>query len=477
MRSTTLCGHLSAIVCFLATLGSAAGQSAPVAPVTIPALPVEAKPAPSPPSTTVADGTPLNDYWRNTLRFESADKSFSLFVGGRFQFDGVSYLTTQSLRNNVPGTNPLEDGVSFRRIRFDVGGTIYENIDFYAQVDFANGFLTAPSGGRLTNSTYPTDMWVTFKDLPFVGNVRVGNQKPLYSFEHMTSSRFLTFLERSPGFDAFVEGFNNGFEPGISVFDTYLEKRGTWAAGVFKNTRSPFGWNVGRNEVEVNGRVTYLPVYEGGGRQLIHVGVGAAHRDLDDDQARFRARFDARNSPSSFSSLLADTGLFFGSRQQLIVPELAAVCGPWSLQAEAYASWVENAATEKPDGSRLAQQGTVFFWSAYAEVGYFLTGEHREYNKESATFTRVVPNRRLAWKRDGFTGPGAWQVAARYSYLDLNSAGITGGRAHDLTLGLNWFLNPNTKVQFNYFLSDRDAAGTVGDGLIHGFATRLAIDW
>ena len=480
MRPTTLRGRLSAIASLFLLVNTAEGQPVPEsttqpAPITKNDAPAA---VPSPPVVTKgAEGTPLNDYWRNTLRFESPDKSFSLFVGGRFQFDGVSYLTTQTLRGNVPGTNALEDGVSFRRIRFDVGGTIYENIDFYAQVDFANGFLTAPSGGRLTNSTYPTDMWVTFKDLPFVGNVRVGNQKPLYSFEHMTSSRFLTFLERSIGFDAFAEGFNNGFEPGISVFDTYLEKRGTWAAGVFKNTRSPFGWNVGRNEVEVNGRVTYLPVYEGGGRQLIHVGVGAAHRDLDDDQARFRARFDARNSPSSFSSLLADTGLFFGSRQQLIVPELAAVCGPWSLQAEAYASWVENAATEKPDGSRLAQQGTVFFWSAYAEVGYFLTGEHREYNKESATFTRVVPNRRLAWKRDGFTGPGAWQVAARYSYLDLNSAGITGGRAHDLTLGLNWFLNPNTKVQFNYFLSDRDAAGTVGDGLIHGFATRLAIDW
>ena len=110
-------------------------------------------------------------------------------------------------------------------------------------------------------------------------------------------------------------------------------------------------------------------------------------------------------------------------------------------------------------------------------MGYFLTGEHREYNKESATFTRVVPRQRLAWKRTGFTGGGAWQVAARYSYLDLNSKGIEGGRVHDLTVGLNWFLNPNMKVQFNYFLTDRDAAGTAGDGLIHGFATRLAIDW
>jgi len=39
---------------------------------------------------------------------------------------------------------------------------------------------------------------------PWVGNVRIGNQKPPISFEHMTSSRFLNFMERSLGFDAFI---------------------------------------------------------------------------------------------------------------------------------------------------------------------------------------------------------------------------------------------------------------------------------
>lgn len=219
----------------------------------------------APPHGPGADGTPLNDYWRNGLRFESADKRFSVFVGGRVQFDAVNYLTTTAIRGNIPGTTVLEDGVSFRRVRIDVGGTIYTNIDFYAQVDFANGFLAVPNSTAVTNATYPTDLWVQFKDLPVVGNVRVGNQKPLYSFEHLTSSRFLTFLERSLGFDAFAEGQNNGFEPGITVSDTYSDKRGTSGAGVFKYTRSPFGWNVGRNEAEVNGRVTYLPVYEDGG--------------------------------------------------------------------------------------------------------------------------------------------------------------------------------------------------------------------
>ncbi|MBY0512678.1 MAG: hypothetical protein K2P78_02055, partial [Gemmataceae bacterium] len=177
------------------------------------------------------------------------------------------------------------------------------------------------------------------------------------------------------------------------------------------------------------------------------------------------------------ASLAADTGLLFASRQQLLVPELVAVCGPLSIQSEYYGSWVHNAVTQTAAGAPVANQGTVYLWSWYAEAHLFLTGEHREYNRDAGVFTRVVPRRPLAWTRGGFTGSGAWQLTARYSYLDLNDKAVTGGRVNDLTLGVNWFLNPNMKVQGNYFLAARDAPGTAGDGLIHGFATRLAIDF
>ncbi len=478
-RSGPLRAAFAAILFFGASLAPASAQDvaplatvAPVAPaVKEPAAPV-AVPV-SPGGVSTPDKVPLKDYWKSGLRFESENKDFSLFVGGRFQFDTVGYLASREVHDNIPGTNALDNGVSFRRLRLDVGGTIYKNIEFYTQVDFANGLLLAPNSTRTGNATYPTDVWVTFKELPVVGNVRVGNQKPLYSFEHLTSSRFLTFLERSLGFDAFAEGFNNGFEPGITVFDTYADKRGTWGVGLFKTTRNPFGWNVGTNEVEVNGRVTYLPVYEDGGRFLVHVGVGGASRDLDDGAARFRARLDARNSPSSLSPLVADTGNFPGTRQEIIVPEFVAVAGPFSLQAEYYASWVHNADTGTAANPK--PRGTVFLQSAYAEAAYFLTGEHREYNREAGTFGRVVPKDRLDWTRGGFTGFGAWQLAARYSYLNLAAA--NGGVVNDLTLGLNWFLNPNMKVQWNYFLADRQTGTPVGSGLIQGFATRLAIDF
>ena len=117
-----------------------------------------------------ADGTPLNDYWRSGLRFESANKNFSIFIGGRFQFDVVDYITTRTLRQNIPGNVPLEAGASFRRIRFDMGGTLYKNFEYFAQVDFINGFVT--SDNRQSDAPAPTDMWIQLKDLPYVGSVR-----------------------------------------------------------------------------------------------------------------------------------------------------------------------------------------------------------------------------------------------------------------------------------------------------------------
>lgn len=471
------CG-LAALVLLLAAGSAAAQTDAPVnlfPPEAVPALVAPPPALPSVPAST--EPVPLQDHWKYGLRFESEAKDISLFVGGRVQFDVANYLTTRSIRQSIPGAVPLDDGVSFRRVRLDMGGTFYQHVDYYAQVDFFNGFVADPSQNRFTNAAYPTDLWVTFKNLPAIGNVRVGNHKPPYSFEHLTSSRFLNFLERSLGFDAFVEGFSNGFAPGISAFDTYLDQRGTWTVGVFKTTRSPLGWNAGRNEVEWSGRITFLPVDEDGGRLLVHVGIGGFDRDPDEGQVRFRTRLDVRNSPSAFASLPADTGLFFASRQQLIAPELVVVCGPFSFQSEYYGSWAHGAATRSVDGAPLRPQGTVYLWSWYAEAHCFLTGEYRDYNREAGAFGRVVPLRPLTWSRSGFTGGGAWQVAARFSHLNLNSRDVRGGRVNDMTLGLNWFLNGNTKVQWNYFLADRDAPDSAGSGLIHGFGTRLAIDF
>ena len=48
-----------------------------------------------------------------------------------------------------------------------------------------------------------------------------------------------------------------------------------------------------------------------------------------------------------------------------------------------------------------------------------------------------------------------------------------------MTLGLNWFLNPNLKFQFNYDYTFRDfeGANAVSNGAINGFGTRMDLDF
>jgi phosphate-selective porin OprO/OprP len=55
--------------------------------------------------------------------------------------------------------------------------------------------------------------------------------------------------------------------------------------------------------------------------------------------------------------------------------------------------------------------------------------------------------------------------------------GIPGAILHDITLGLNWFLNPNIKFQWNYTATYRDLANSSADGWIHGFGMRMAFDF
>ena len=65
----------------------------------------------------------------------------------------------------------------------------------------------------------------------------------------------------------------------------------------------------------------------------------------------------------------------------------------------------------------------------------------------------MKPKRNFGLGTDG--GPGAWEVALRYSTLDLNYGWWPrGGKQESITGALNWHLNPNAKVKFEYVRAD-----------------------
>ena len=114
--------------------------------------------------------------------------------------------------------------------------------------------------------------------------------------------------------------------------------------------------------------------------------------------------------------------------------------------------------------------GSVYYQGGYAQAAYRLTGEHRAYDKKTGTLGKLVPYTDfIPLKQDGICGWGAWEVAARWSMIDLrnpdfldghyyNSATNTftttskagNGVLQDTTLGITWFLNTYTKIQANW---------------------------
>jgi phosphate-selective porin OprO/OprP len=94
----------------------------------------------------------------------------------------------------------------------------------------------------------------------------------------------------------------------------------------------------------------------------------------------------------------------------------------------------------------------------YAQAGWFLTGEHRPFDRKLGTIDRVIPKENFGYNAAG--GSGAWEVAARFSWLNLNDNGIQGGQLTDWTAGVNWYWNPCTKLVFNYVHAVASVPGT-----------------
>ena len=224
----------------------------PLPPVAEPKAAVA--PAVVPEPYVVGSDTGLKAVWHHGWEVESANKDFRVHVGGRTQVDGGWFAADDAVQFGPRGIGRLDDSVNMRRGRLRVDGTMYEVIEWAAEYDFVSHLVGAANPS--VPAPAPADLWVTLTHLPWVGNFRVGNQKDPIELEHLTSSRWLDFMERSLMFDAFYGRFTNGFVPGLQFFNWTENERATWAVGVFKNTTNPFGFGVGDGDYMIEGRGT-----------------------------------------------------------------------------------------------------------------------------------------------------------------------------------------------------------------------------
>ena len=147
-------------------------------------------------------------------------------------------------------------------------------------------------------------------------------------------------------------------------------------------------------------------------------------------------------------NLIVDTGDIPSEAVNLLGGEAALVLGPLSAQVEYVQARID---------ARGTGAGDPVYSGWYAEAGFFLTGEHRPYVRETGLFGRILP--RKNFRIAGKPGPGAIQVAARVSGIDLSDAWTRGGELRGYALGVNWHLNPNTRIMIDFVQADRDRMG------------------
>jgi phosphate-selective porin OprO/OprP len=365
------------------------------------------------------------------LVVRSRDGNFKAAFGGRLQFDAGVFIQDR--------TN-LGDGVEVRRARIKSYGTVWKDWDYKIEVNF-DPDLGVPV----------TDGWLRYSGFKSF-DVTVGHQKVPFSQSSMTSSNWQVFQERALS-DAFIDNREQGRRR-MGVVLASHGKKWSYSGGVFAGGLDDSG---GEDEDFGTGhRFVFAPIAEK--TKVLAMGGSAIYRHIaGSSSVRLRSRPEAHLAGAN----LVNTGVLTTVEDIFLYNiEATAVVGRFHGQAEysAVRSW------------RSSGDSTLDFYGFYLQAGVFLTGESRNYEQKSGKYKRVIPANAAL---------GAWEVAARFSQLDLSNGDVRGGVQRNVTLGLNWWANANVMFRFNYIYGNASPNSGVTHGKeeekIHAFMARSQI--
>jgi phosphate-selective porin OprO/OprP len=396
--------------------------------------------------------------------------------GGRVETDTVSWARDDDFGGRPnDGLEGQPNYVEFRRLRLMASGQGYGIYDYQLEMEFSPELDEDRVGGATADNfgVEIKDAFLGLRDVPLLGYTMIGHFRTPIGLESLNSSRNIPFMERSLPIRLLP-----GRELGLAAFNAAPELNLTWSYGYFfdeleETERSIIDDNQGSRFVS---RATFTPYYDetSSGASLFHTGFGYVYtrpRLRDQEfllpprrEVRFTGRPEIHQSQSFITTEVLDV-----QQYQLFNLELAWAHGPFTLQSEGTLAEID-----------LAGGDALSVWGAYVHGSWFLTGERRPYDRSFATFRRVDPYENfwlVSTPRGARAGLGAWELAARWSHLNFSD--VTQQYMHDITLGVNWYWNPHTRLMFNWIHplvhgSNRwELENTEGDVL----AARLQIDF
>ena len=378
------------------------------------------------------------------ITLKTDDGRFEAKVGGRIHFDG-NLVREDAGSTLASGSNsmPAQSGFYFRRIYMTLSGKLY-GWSYKIEPDFA------PNNASGATSIAFQDVYLATDVGP--GELQIGQRKPFRAMEDLTSSNDVLMIERpfaSSSGGLFKAGSDREFQDGLFYHgngDLY-----TWGASFATlrrdNTPGTEGWSS-------SARGTFTPVNAEG--SIVHVGLNASYEKPENVQNTVTP-MSIGPGGFAYAGRRGPTFNLASSRRPVstIGLEYANVFGPFFAQAEFYNQTLQ---ADKIYGGANALTQTVQAY--YVQASYFVTGETKPYKKKDGVFSNPKP-------KNDF---GAVELTARYEAaknkdISASNLGVAGNCAvgadkcevRAITVGANYYFNPNVRFMLNYVIGKADA--------------------
>ncbi len=396
----------------------------------------------------------------------SSDGRFTLSIRALVQADSAHYaqdaagpLPSDYRRGSTGTTTPnrennsardLSDGTYFRRGRLGIEGAFYRDFNYNLTLEL--GGSGAEGAGKITNA------WLSYTGFaPFT--IQAGAFAPIAGLDDSTAPEDALFIEKAaPAEITRALGAADG--------RTAFAVRGSgarWMGSLALSGRTVADAEVYDAQDAVVVRAASLAATSAD--YNLHIGAAGTYvlhpanaidsaAAIDLSSARYVLRM--RNQPELRvdSTRLIDTGNIDALHGYAAGIELAANWRNWFFQGENFWYGIER---------RNSTLANPTFNGYYVQTSWLITGESRRYNMANGSYQNPRPF--VSVSSQG--GWGAWEVALRYSHMDLNfhegvegtaaaAEGVRGGVQDILTAGVNWYLNPNIKLVFNFLHIDVD---------------------
>ncbi len=344
-----------------------------------------------------------------TAKIDNNKENLHFTVGARLMTDAAYYNVEES---------EMKSGMAVTDARIRTSMT-YNSWYFYADFDFTKG--------KFSQKNIFVQLSLTNGDSHHV--FKGGYYNDPATMANNTSRGSLHFVARAAAVNALAPGRELGFS--YKFYNKhFFANQGLFAENLYNDqANGPQGFTAG-------GRWLWVPIDDEA--QSLHVGAAARYAYTNTGERQDDGEIKTSHTLSSTVETYVD-----GNKQFL------SCTLPWARNS-VYAS-MEAAYRSKKffargeymmkyiDRKKESGLPSSTFHGGYAEAGYMIFGKGYNYNRAESVVS-------------GLGGRGL-EVAARYSFLNLNDGDVKGGRLHSVTvggaLGFNKFFQVLLEYSYN----------------------------